>query len=93
MFSKASKRVKSRPAGRRSLPQLSKEREMSPSMCLSQPTSAALSLSKLSCSSWPGQEQASSPEAFPAMIAVVLARADKGPIRVLNGHPLSGHSY
>lgn len=69
------------------------EREMSPSMCLSQSTSAALSLSKLSCSSWPGQKPVSSPEAFPAMIAVVLARVDKGPIRVLNGHPLSGHSY
>lgn len=66
---------------------------MSPSMCLSQPPSAALSLSKLSRSSWPGQKQVSWPEAFPAMIAAVLAGLDKGPIRVLNGHPLSGHPY
>lgn len=59
--------------------------------CLS--LSAALSLSKLSRSSWPGQKRVRSPEAFPAMIAVVLAEVDKGPIRVLNGHPLRGHPH
>lgn len=93
MLSKASKQVKSRPAGERWDLQLNKEREVSRSGCLCPRTSAALSLSKLSCSSWPGQKPVSSPEAFPAMIAVVLARVDKGPIRVLNGHPLSGHSH
>lgn len=93
MLSKASKRVKSRSASGRSVPRLYKEQEMSPPTCLSEPTSAALSLSKLSCSSWPGQKRVSGPEAFPAIIAVVLTRVDKGPIRVLNAHPLSGHSY